>query len=102
MLDDPHPRVFAERFTAKDSKESRKIKIKAPKYKLIRGSLYKKSFFTPWLRCIAPPKTDDVIKEIQEGSFSINTKPHSIMVRIKKQGYYWPSMHRDVARIIQD
>ncbi|GKB30083.1 hypothetical protein Tco_0869484 [Tanacetum coccineum] len=73
-LDDPYPRVFAERFTTEDSKESRKIRIKAPQYKLSRGSLYKKSYYTPWLRCIAPPKTNDVIKEI----------------------------HKDVARIIQD
>nr|GEV32467.1 reverse transcriptase domain-containing protein [Tanacetum cinerariifolium] len=47
-----------------DSKESMKMKIKAPQYKLLRGSFYKKSFYTSWLRCIAPPKTDDVIKEI--------------------------------------
>ncbi|GJW85021.1 reverse transcriptase domain-containing protein, partial [Tanacetum coccineum] len=82
--------------------DSRKIRIKAPQYKLIRGSLYKKSFYTPWLRCIAPPKTDDVIKEIHEGSCSFNTEPRSMVVRITKQGYYWPSMHRDIARIIQD
>ncbi|GJY13462.1 hypothetical protein Tco_0382771 [Tanacetum coccineum] len=49
-----------------DSKESRKIRIKAPQYKLIRGSLYKKSFYTPCLRCIASPKTDGVIKEIHK------------------------------------
>ncbi|GJQ95867.1 reverse transcriptase domain-containing protein [Tanacetum coccineum] len=85
-----------------DSKESKKIKIKAPQYKLIRGNLHKKSFYTPWLRCIAPPKTDDVIKEIHEGSCNFNMEPHSMVVRIIKQGYYWPSMHRDVARIIQD
>ncbi|GJR72983.1 reverse transcriptase domain-containing protein [Tanacetum coccineum] len=86
----------------KDSKESRKIRIKAPQYKLIRGSIYKKSFYTPWLRCIALPKTNDVIKEIHEGSCGFNTEPRSMVVRITKQGYYWPSMHRDVARIIQD
>ncbi|GJX60486.1 reverse transcriptase domain-containing protein [Tanacetum coccineum] len=85
-----------------DPKESRKIKIKAPQYKLIKGSLYKKSFYTPWLRCIAPPKTNDVIKEIHEGSCGFNTEPRSMVVRITKQGYYWPSMHRDVSRIIQD
>ncbi|GJT21471.1 reverse transcriptase domain-containing protein [Tanacetum coccineum] len=85
-----------------DSKESRKIRIKAPQYKLIRGSLYKKSFYTPWLCCIVPPKIDDVIKEIHEGSCGFNTKPRSMVVRITKQGYYWPSMHKDVARIIQD
>ncbi|GJZ67355.1 hypothetical protein Tco_0630595 [Tanacetum coccineum] len=57
-----------------DPKESRKIKIKAPQYKLIKCSLYN----------------------------NFNTEPRSMVVRITKQGYYWPSMHRDVSRIIQD
>ncbi|GJV70662.1 reverse transcriptase domain-containing protein [Tanacetum coccineum] len=64
--------------------------------------LYKKSFYTPWLRCIAPPQTNDVIKEIHKGSCGFNAKPHSMVVSITKQGYYWPSMHRDILRIIQD
>ncbi|GJV51782.1 reverse transcriptase domain-containing protein [Tanacetum coccineum] len=85
-----------------DSKVSRKIRIKAPQYKLIRGSLYKKSFYTPWLLYIDPPKTNDVIKEIHEGSCGFNTKQHSMVVRIINQGYYWPLMHSDVVRIIQD
>ncbi|GKF58691.1 reverse transcriptase domain-containing protein, partial [Tanacetum coccineum] len=34
-----------------DPKESRKIRVKAPQYKLIRGSLYQRSFYTTWLRC---------------------------------------------------
>ncbi|GJY08324.1 reverse transcriptase domain-containing protein [Tanacetum coccineum] len=78
------------------------IRIKAPQYKLIKGSLYKKSFYIPWLRCIAPPQTNDVIKEIHKGSYGFNAEPHSMVVRITKQGYYWPSMHRDVSRVIQD
>ncbi|GJX25364.1 hypothetical protein Tco_0231660 [Tanacetum coccineum] len=85
-----------------DSKESRKTIIRAPKYKLIRGSLYKKCFCTSWLRCIAPLTTDDVIKETQEGSCGFNMEPRSMVVRITKQGYYRSSMHRDAARIIQD
>ncbi|GKE97983.1 hypothetical protein Tco_0021334, partial [Tanacetum coccineum] len=40
----------------KDLRKSMKIRIRAPQYKLIKGSLYKKSFFTSWLRCIAPPQ----------------------------------------------
>ncbi|GKC29424.1 reverse transcriptase domain-containing protein [Tanacetum coccineum] len=46
-----------------DSKESKKIKIKAPYF---------------------------------------NMEPRLMVVRITKQGYYWPSMHKDVARIIKD
>nr|GEU37502.1 reverse transcriptase domain-containing protein [Tanacetum cinerariifolium] len=60
MLIDP------EVLQPEDSKEFKKIIIKAPHYKLIRDSLYKKSFYTPWLRCIALPKTDGVIKEIHK------------------------------------
>ncbi|GKD05828.1 hypothetical protein Tco_1180802 [Tanacetum coccineum] len=39
-----------------DPRESRKIIIKAPQYKLIKGNFYKKSFFTLWLPYIAPSK----------------------------------------------
>ncbi|GKD08685.1 reverse transcriptase domain-containing protein [Tanacetum coccineum] len=38
-----------------DRKEARRIRIQAPQYKLIQGNLYKRSFFTSWLRCMAPP-----------------------------------------------
>ncbi|GJU37482.1 reverse transcriptase domain-containing protein [Tanacetum coccineum] len=65
-----------------DPKESRKIRIKAPQYKLIKGSIYKKSFYTPWLHCIAPLKINDVIKEIHEGSCGFNMEPRLMVVRI--------------------
>ncbi|GJT85146.1 reverse transcriptase domain-containing protein [Tanacetum coccineum] len=85
-----------------DPKESRKIKVKAPQYKLIRGNLYQRSFYTPWLRCVASPQTDDIAKEVHNGSCGFNAEPRSMVVRIMKQGYYWPLMHRDTAKILQD
>ncbi|GKB25685.1 reverse transcriptase domain-containing protein [Tanacetum coccineum] len=85
-----------------DPKEARKIKVKALPYKLIRGSLYQRSFYTQWLRCVAPPQTDDIVKEIHKGSCGFNTEPCSMMVRIRKQGYYWPSMHKDTTKVIQE
>ncbi|GJT82102.1 reverse transcriptase domain-containing protein [Tanacetum coccineum] len=85
-----------------DPKESRKIRFKAPQYKLIRGSLYRRSFYTTWLRCVASPQTDNIIKEIHEGSCGFNAELRSMVVRITKQGYYWTSMHRDAAKVIQD
>ncbi|GJT14726.1 putative reverse transcriptase domain-containing protein [Tanacetum coccineum] len=57
---------------------------------------------SPWLRCIAPPQTDKIIKEIHEGSCGFNAKPRLMVVRITKQGYYWLSMHREAAKAIQD
>ncbi|GJQ96534.1 reverse transcriptase domain-containing protein [Tanacetum coccineum] len=83
-----------------DPKEARKIIIKAPQYKLIKRRLYKKYFLTPWLCCIGPSHTGN--KEIHEGSCGFNTEPRSMVVKVMKQGYFWPSMHRDAAKIIQD
>ncbi|GJY16424.1 hypothetical protein Tco_0386846 [Tanacetum coccineum] len=39
---------------------------------------------------------------MHEGSCGFNAEPRSLVVRITKQGYYWPSMHREVAKAIQD
>ncbi|GJZ89447.1 reverse transcriptase domain-containing protein [Tanacetum coccineum] len=49
-----------------------------------------------------PPQTDTIIKEIHEGSCGFNVEPRSLVFKITKQGYYWPSMHREVAKAIQD
>ncbi|GJT50543.1 hypothetical protein Tco_0976700 [Tanacetum coccineum] len=78
----------------KDLIKDKKIRVKAPQYKLIRGSLYQRPFYTSWLRCVAPPQTNDVVKEIHEGTCGFNIEPRSMMVRIIKQGYYWKSMNR--------
>ncbi|GJU82308.1 reverse transcriptase domain-containing protein [Tanacetum coccineum] len=67
-----------------DTKEARRIRIQAPQYKLILGNMYKRSFFTPWLCYVAPPQTDEIIKEIHEGSYGFNAEQCSLVVRIMK------------------
>nr|GEX49416.1 hypothetical protein [Tanacetum cinerariifolium] len=85
-----------------DLKESRKIRVKAPQYKLIRGSLYRRPFYTPWLCYVASPQTNEIVKELHKGSWGFNAEPCSMVVKITKKGYYWPSMYRDAAKVIQD
>ncbi|GKC77272.1 reverse transcriptase domain-containing protein [Tanacetum coccineum] len=51
-----------------DPKESRMIKVKAPQCKLIRGNLYRRSFYTLWFRCVASPQTDDIRFQILDNS----------------------------------
>ncbi|GKB85410.1 reverse transcriptase domain-containing protein [Tanacetum coccineum] len=71
-------------FLPEDTKKARRIRIQASQYKLIRGNLYKISFFTPWVCCVAPPQSDKLIKEIHEGSCGFNAEPRSLVVRITK------------------
>ncbi|GKB59947.1 reverse transcriptase domain-containing protein [Tanacetum coccineum] len=62
-----------------DQKEAKKIRIKAPQYKLIKGGLYKRSYLTLWLRCVGPSQSDNIIEEVYEGSYGFNMEPRSMV-----------------------
>nr|GFA13078.1 reverse transcriptase domain-containing protein [Tanacetum cinerariifolium] len=84
-----------------DEKEARKIRLKARQYELMEGILYKRSFLTPWVRCVGPLQAEYVIKEIHEGSCSMHAGPRSVVAKAIRLGYFWPTMHRDVQDMIR-
>nr|GEV23557.1 hypothetical protein [Tanacetum cinerariifolium] len=78
-----------------DEKEARKLRLKARQYELMEGVLYKRSFLTPWLRCVGQLQAKYVMREIHEGSCSMHAGPRSVVAKAMRLGYYWPTMHRD-------
>nr|GEW76504.1 reverse transcriptase domain-containing protein [Tanacetum cinerariifolium] len=84
-----------------DEKEARKLCLKACQYELMEGILYKRSFLTPWLRCVGPLQAEYVMKEIQEGSCSIHAEPRSVVAKAIWLGYFWPTMHKDTQDMIR-
>ncbi|XP_071719256.1 uncharacterized protein [Rutidosis leptorrhynchoides] len=84
-----------------DKGEARKIKIKAPSYKLQDGKLYQKSFLTPWLNCMGPSQATIIIQEMHEGVCGFHAGPRSIVANIMRLGYYWPTMHQDTVTTLQ-
>ncbi|GJW38089.1 reverse transcriptase domain-containing protein [Tanacetum coccineum] len=53
-----------------DVKKARAVKRKSWRFAVIDGTLYKKSFLGPWLRCVGPLQANYVLREIHEGSCS--------------------------------
>ncbi|XP_071708662.1 uncharacterized protein [Rutidosis leptorrhynchoides] len=84
-----------------DKKEARKIWIKAPSYKIMNGALYQKSFLTPWLRCVGPNQASIIIREMHEGIYGLHAEPRSIVAKILRMGYYWPTMHEDTVTLLR-
>nr|GEX82908.1 reverse transcriptase domain-containing protein [Tanacetum cinerariifolium] len=84
-----------------DEKEARKLRLKARQYELMEGVLYKRSFLTPWLRCMGPLQAEYVMREIHEGSCSMHAGPRSDLAKAMRLGYYWPIMHRDARDMIR-
>ncbi|GJX07545.1 reverse transcriptase domain-containing protein, partial [Tanacetum coccineum] len=76
-----------------DKKEANKLRIKAKQYELIDGILYRCSFLLPWLRCVRPLQADYVIREIQEGSYSMHRDARDMILKCKDC-----QVHRPVPR----
>nr|GEV50134.1 reverse transcriptase domain-containing protein [Tanacetum cinerariifolium] len=58
-----------------DEKKAQKFRLKSRRYELMEGILYKRSFLTPWLRCVGPLQAEYVMREIHEGSCSMHAGP---------------------------
>nr|GEV08698.1 reverse transcriptase domain-containing protein [Tanacetum cinerariifolium] len=84
-----------------DKKEARKLRLKARQYELIEGVLYRRSFLTPWLRCVGPLQAEYVMREIHEGSCSMHAGSQSVVAKPKWLRYYWPTMHKDARDMIR-
>nr|GEW45022.1 reverse transcriptase domain-containing protein [Tanacetum cinerariifolium] len=100
-LDDTNPRIPTVRKTPNDSQKARKIRIKAPLYRMINNDLYRKTYLSTWIRCVRPTQAKSIIKEIHQGSCRMHAGPRSVVSKITKLGYYWPSMHSDAKTLIQ-
>ncbi|GKB71245.1 reverse transcriptase domain-containing protein [Tanacetum coccineum] len=86
----------------KDKKKARAVRRKASRYAVINGTLYKKSFLGPWLRCVGPLQANYVLREIHEGSCSMHSGPRSVVAKAIRTGYYWPTMHTDARKLIRE
>nr|XP_043626210.1 uncharacterized protein LOC122597708 [Erigeron canadensis] len=84
-----------------DRDQARKIRVKAPQYVLEEEGLYKKSYLGPLLRCVGPRQAKEVIREIHYGACGLHSGPRTVVAKITRMGYYWPSMHRDAEEEIR-
>ena len=77
-------------------KEASKLRTRSARFTIHRGSLYKRGFFTPILKCIAGRDADYMLREVHEGICGNHIGARALARKTLRQGYYWPTMLRDV------
>nr|GEY93518.1 reverse transcriptase domain-containing protein [Tanacetum cinerariifolium] len=45
-------------------------------------------------------QSNNIIKEVHEGSYGMHSGPRSVVSKITRLGYHWPSMHKDAKELI--
>ncbi len=75
--------------------EARKLKIRATRFVLMQGILYRRGFSLPYLRCLDKLEAEYVMREVHEGICRNHSGARSLVHKLIRAGYYWPTMLKD-------
>ncbi|KAI5337353.1 hypothetical protein L3X38_016624 [Prunus dulcis] len=78
-----------------NSTEAQRVRHRSARYLIINGSLYKRGFSLPYLRCLTPEEGHYVLREIHECICGNHSGARSLAHKAIRQGYFWPSLHTD-------
>ena len=84
-----------------DPKEAAKIRARSVRFTNHKGSLYKRGFFTPFLKCISGEDTKYVLREVHEGICGNHIGARALAGKVLRQGYYWPTILKDATDIVK-
>ena len=84
-----------------DPKEAAKIRARSARFTNHKGSLYKRGFFTPILKCIAGKDTEYVLREVHEGICGNHIRARALAGKVLRQGYYWPKILKDATDLVK-
>ena len=75
--------------------EARRLRVRSAKYVLLNEVLYKRGFSQPYLRCLSPDEANYVLREVHEGACGNHSGAKSLIHKIVRAGYYWPTIQID-------
>ena len=82
-------------------KKASKIRTRSSRFTNYRGSLYKRGFFTPILKCIAGKDANYVLREVHKGVCRNHIGARALAGKVLRQGYYWLTMLRDATDLVR-
>ncbi|KAL2926963.1 Gag-Pol polyprotein [Bienertia sinuspersici] len=83
-----------------DPREANKLKRKAEWFEVFKGSLYKKSYSKPYLKCITPEKGQEVLDDLHRGLCSSHIGGRALAEKIMRLGYFWPTLRQDAMDMV--
>ena len=84
-----------------DPKEAAKIRARSARFTNHKGNLYKRGFFTPFLKCIAGEDTEYVLREVHEGICGNHIGARTLAGKVLRQVYYCPTILKDATDLVK-
>ena len=84
-----------------DPKEASKLKSRSARFTVHRGTLYKRGFSTPILKCVGKEYANYILREVHKGICGNHIGARTLAGKTLRQGYYWPTMLKDATKLVR-
>ncbi|KAG7588597.1 Ribonuclease H-like superfamily [Arabidopsis suecica] len=85
----------------KNKWQAGKMRIVSAKFCLSKDALYRRGVSDPYLLCFFGPEVEIVVREVHEGLCGSHLSGRAMAFKIKRMGYYWPTMITDCVKFAQ-
>ena len=98
---DPIWDYLVEGILPSDLKKASKLKARLERFTIHRGTLYKRGFSTPILKCVGKEDSNYILKEVHEGVCGNQIGARTLVGKTLRQGYYLPTMLKDATELVR-
>ena len=84
-----------------DPEEAKKVQKRAARFTILNDELYKRGYSQPYLRCIEGEEAKYILEEVHGGICGDHMGVKSLVRKIMRIGYFWPTMQQDTANLVR-
>ena len=84
-----------------DPKEASKLRARSARVTVQLGTLYKRGFSMPILKCVGKEDANYILREVHVGICGNHIGARTLAGKTLRQGYYWPTMHNDAIELVR-
>ncbi|XP_017239647.2 uncharacterized protein LOC108212431 [Daucus carota subsp. sativus] len=84
-----------------DKGKAQRLKAKAAKFFIEEGSLFRRTYSSPILKCVGPEEAEYCLREVHEGICGDHMSAKALAYKIIRQGYYWPTIHQEAIDFVK-
>ncbi|XP_059458325.1 uncharacterized protein LOC132187920 [Corylus avellana] len=84
-----------------DRKLTTRLRIRAARFTMVNGTLYKRGFMLPLLKCVSREEGNYILREIHEGICGSHSGARILAHKVVQASFYWPNMCRD-SELVRD
>ena len=84
-----------------DPNEASKLRARSVRFIVHRGTLYKRGFSVPILKCVGKEDANYILREVHKGICSNHIGAQTLAGKTLIRGYYWPTMLKDATKLVR-